>query len=89
MLGVLQLLVLGAIALFCYKIWKVVEKALPLLERLYTPSKDEKLASMTLVEAQKEAIRIREMISEWIDVFAIKIANKIAESLNKGMKKGK
>jgi hypothetical protein len=29
------------------------------------------------------------MIVEWIDVFAIKIANKIAESLNKGMKKGK
>ena len=66
-----------------------MEKALPLLERLYVPSKDEKLASMTLVEAQKEAIRIREMISEWIDVCAIKIANKIAESLNKGMKKGK
>jgi len=88
MIPVLQLLILAAIAVICWKILAELRHLNPLVGRLNKPSVEEKLAAMTTVEAQKEMIRVKAIMIELMDILAKKIRNEIADALNRSVKKG-
>lgn len=80
---VLQLLVLGVIAVIGWKVLNTLKDLIPLLKKLDKPSVRERLASMTTVEAQKEMIRINYWIDTLSDRLAKKFRKEIVEAFNK------